>query len=217
MINKLNTSKGQAIYSKLMLMVYNIIVLRISNKFAWKCVTSNQLMFFNQHITSNHLDVGVGTGYYIDNCNFPQDVTPKLTLVDLNQNCLDWCAKKLYRYNPICYKKDLYDNLDLPDKYSSISINYVLHCLPGTLNDKERVLLNLKNYLTRDGVIFGSTILGKDSQPNFFAKRLLNLYNKKGVFSNLSDDEKTLKMILSNNFSHVSTKKIGMVMLFCVS
>jgi hypothetical protein len=36
----------------------------------------------------------------------------------------------------------------------------ILHRLPGAIEDKETALANLKRYLSRDGVIYGATILG---------------------------------------------------------
>ena len=57
---------GTAAYSKPLLSIYDLWVLGFSNTFVWRCRTSIILAFYNQHVSGNHLDVGVGTGYYLD-------------------------------------------------------------------------------------------------------------------------------------------------------
>ena len=56
---------GQAVYSKRVLRIYDFVVLGVSNRFIWKCPTQRLEQHYNQHITANHLDVGVGTGYFL--------------------------------------------------------------------------------------------------------------------------------------------------------
>ena len=46
---------------------------------------------YQEHISLNHLEVGVGTGYFLQHCRFKG--TPRIALMDLNQNCLDMTAR----------------------------------------------------------------------------------------------------------------------------
>ena len=62
---------GAAFYSGKTLLIYDLLVLRFSNRWAWKCPTSKQLAFFEKNLSPNHLDVGVGSGYYTSSCNYP--------------------------------------------------------------------------------------------------------------------------------------------------
>ncbi len=78
---------GQAIYTKQRLAYYDFVVLGISNRFAWKSPTQRLLKHYNQMVTANHLDVGVGTGYFLDRCKFPSQ-TPHVALMELNSNTL---------------------------------------------------------------------------------------------------------------------------------
>jgi hypothetical protein len=75
---------GQAVYSKWVLVLYGLWVLGISNSFIWCCPSSRILRLFNQHITADHLDIGVGTGFFLDRCQWP-DANPRVGLMDLNQ------------------------------------------------------------------------------------------------------------------------------------
>lgn len=62
---------GQAVYTKRVLHVYDLFVLGFSNRFVWRCPTPALLAHYDRHVTANHLDVGVGTGYFLDRCHFP--------------------------------------------------------------------------------------------------------------------------------------------------
>ena len=78
---------GQAIYSPITLAVYDLIVLALSNPLIWRCPTGRILQLYDRHVTDNHLDVGVGTGWYLDRCHFPNPA-PRIGLLDLNPNSL---------------------------------------------------------------------------------------------------------------------------------
>ncbi len=39
------------------------------------------LTLYDQYVSANHLDIGVGTGYFLDHCRFPA-ANPRLALMD---------------------------------------------------------------------------------------------------------------------------------------
>ncbi len=55
---------GQAFYTDRTLPNYDLRVLTLSNPLIWRCPTTRLLQFFNAHVSANHLDIGVGSGYY---------------------------------------------------------------------------------------------------------------------------------------------------------
>lgn len=73
---------------------------------------------------------------------------------------------------------------------------------------------HLKSHMNEGGVLFGSTILGKGTKLNFFAKKLMGVYNKKGIFSNNNDDLDSLVTSLNEHFTDVKVEVIGCVALF---
>ena len=198
-----------------MLGVYDLLVLGLSNTLVWRCPTTQILEFYNQHISTNHLDVGVGTGYFLDKCRFPA-VPESLGLVDLNRNSLNVASRRLARYHPNMYQENVMQPLDLPSiKYDSIALSYLLHCLPGNIGSKEAVFQNLIPLLnTGKGALFGTTILGKGVRHNQIASLLMRIYNNKGIFSNYDDDIGDLKVALAKNFDSYSTKVVGSVAFF---
>jgi len=206
--------KGAAVYTPLALALYDLVVLGLSNSFIWRCSSKVRLDFYNQHISDKHLDIGVGTGYFLDRCRFPS-TAPNIALFDLNPYTLAKSAKRLRRYNPSCYMGNALQRIDIGMfGFDSISLNYFLHCLPGNLASKSIVFENVKPLLRDRGVIFGSTILGEGVRHNPLAKQLMKIYNAKGIFSNLSDRQSDLEAGLKANFDEHSIRIVGCVALF---
>jgi len=204
---------GQAIYSKKVLSVYDLWVLGISNSFIWKCPTKTLRQEFKLHATRNHLDVGVGTGYYLDKCLSSEN--RRVALLDLNQNSLDSAAARVSRFQPEKYHANVLEQLNLEcEAFDSISINFLFHCMPGSLEEKSVLFENLMPYLNNDGVLFGSTILSEGATRSFAAKKLMSIYHKKGIFGNQNDSLSDLERGLNRYFKHVNIKTIGCVAVF---
>src|SRR5579863_1141532 len=206
--------KGAAAYTPLTLAFYDLAVLRLSNSFVWECSSHVVLDFYNEHVSAEHLDVGVGTGYFLDKCRFPS-TTPRIALFDLNPHSLAKSAKRLRRYNPSCYMGNVLQRIDIGmSGFGSISLNYLLHCLPGNLTSKSVVFEHVKPLLRDGGAIFGSTILGEGVRHNPLAKQLMKIYNAKGFFSNLSDRQSDLEAGLKAHFDEPTIHVAGCVALF---
>jgi hypothetical protein len=54
---------AHAIYTPLMLSVYDRLVHGLSNRFAWRYPTQRMLDLYRSNLSSRHLEAGVGTGY----------------------------------------------------------------------------------------------------------------------------------------------------------
>lgn len=63
-------------------------------------------------------------------------------------------------------------------------------------------------------VLFGSTLLQGGVDRSWFAKRLMDLYNRKGIFSNENNDLDDLKRVLGHRFGSVSVEVVGCAALF---
>jgi ubiquinone/menaquinone biosynthesis C-methylase UbiE len=205
---------GQAVYTKSVLASYDLFVLRFSNRFIWRCPSTHILALYDRHVTSNHLDVGVGTGFFLDRCRFPTD-RPRLALMDLNVNCLDVAGKRLARYRPEMYRTNVLDPIRLDaSRFESIGLNYLLHCLPGTVRTKSAVFRHLKPLLNPGGVMFGATLLHGGVHRSWAARQLMALYNSKGIFRNDQDDLKGLREMLAENLTAVTVEVVGCAALF---
>jgi len=204
---------GQAVYTKRMLSLYDLWVLGISNSLFWHCPTSELRKVFVENATNNHLDVGVGTGYFLDKCLSNTD--RRVALLDLNNNSLDAAALRIRRFNPEIYNENVLGSFDLRcTKFDSVSVNYLLHCLPGSMKEKCLAIENILPSLNPNGVVFGSTILGKGVKTGFLAKQLMRAYNKKGIFGNDQDSLEELVLFLKYNFKKVDVEIKGSVAIF---
>jgi Methyltransferase domain len=206
---------GQRVYTPLVLWGYDLVVLGFSNRVVWRCRSSRMLERYNTYVGARHLDVGVGTGWFLDHCDWPVE-RPQVTLLDLNQNSLTAASKRIRRYAPATTQANVLDPVELGDvRFDSIGVNYLFHCLPGPLQSKvATVAANLRPYLASNGVLFGSTILGQGVRHNLLGRRLMRLYNQKGIFSNLEDDQRGLEQGLGSHLSDVEVEVVGAVALF---
>ncbi|MFO0916984.1 MAG: class I SAM-dependent methyltransferase [Planctomycetaceae bacterium] len=205
---------GQAVYTPGMLSIYDLLVLGISNRFIWKCPTPRLVAHYNRHVSANHLDVGVGTGYFLDHCRFPTS-NPRVALMDLNLNSLQFAAARIARYHPETHRRNILEPIPWGEKlFDSVGINYLLHCLPGTMESKAVVFDHLKALMNPGAVLFGSTLLQGGVRRGFAARRLMNFYNRKGVFSNAADDLATLQQALDRRFRDVSVEVAGCAAVF---
>jgi len=208
--------RGQQVYNKFTLAVYDVLLFKILTGPVWGLSTERLLTLYNDNITSNHLDVGVGSGFLLDNCQYPS-VQPNLALMDLNTDCLAHSSKRLQRYNPKRYKRNILAPITVDELgFDSISLNYLLHCLPGNITEKMVVFENLYQLLNPGGVIFGATIIADSSKSSWLAKKLMKVYNKKGVFCNAGDTIETLENLLSAQYEHFELNVIGSAAQFVI-
>jgi SAM-dependent methyltransferase len=206
---------GQAIYTPLVLATsYDLVVLGISNTFIWKCPTSRLLRMYDEHVSANHLDVGVGTGYFLDHCRFPSPA-PRLALMDLNPHSLRHAARRAARYKPECYQQDVLKplSLDVPG-FDTIGMNYLLHCIPGSIEEKAVAFDHLRPLLNPGGRFFGATLLQGSIPRGPVARRLMKLYNRKGVFHNEQDTLEGLERALKQRFPESHVTVVGCAALF---
>jgi hypothetical protein len=208
---------GQAIYTRRTLSVYDLVVLGVSNRLIWKCPTERLEQHYNRHLTANHLDVGVGTGYFLDRCRFPVP-NPRVALMDLNATALEFTVRRIGRYNPSAYRVNVLQPISInAARFDSVGINYLLHCLPGTMISKSIALDHLKTLMTPNAVLFGSTLLHGGVERSAVARRLMALYNRKGIFANEQDDLESLRRVLHARFKSVSIEVVGCAALFAAT
>ena len=205
---------GQAVYTKDTLGFYDFVVLGVSNRFIWKCPTQRLVEHYNKHVTANHLDIGVGTGYFLEHCRFPSR-TPRVALMDLNQNTLEFASKRIAHHTPETYPRNVLEPISIEAaKFDSVGINYLLHCVPGSIESKAVILDHIKALANPNAVVFGSTLLQGGVSRSWIAKRLMDIYNKKGIFSNEDDNLDGLKRVLSERLKDVSVEAVGSAAVF---
>jgi SAM-dependent methyltransferase len=206
---------GQGVYTPFFLRyVYDPLVVHFANRFTWRCPSRTLLDLYDAHVSGDHLEVGPGTGWYLDRCKFPAR-SPRLALMDINANVLARSAKRLIRYRPSEYVVNLLKPKQIGDrKFDSIAMTHVLHCLPGSTQDKARALDYLQSLLRPGGVLFGSTILYGGVPQTPLSLSQLHQLNRQRVLNNLHDSLDTLDTALGQRFTKHTLCSVGSVGLF---
>ena len=208
------TQAGAAVYTPMTLALYDLVVLRLSNPLVWRCPTRRILDLYDAHASGNHLDVGVGTGWYLDRCRFPVP-TPRVALMDLNASSLAAAANRIARYRPETHQADvLKPEMPSVAPFASISMTYLLHCLPGDMASKGAVFDHLAPLLQPGGIVFGATLLSRGVERTKSAQALMRIYNRRSIFSNEADSLDELRVSLEQRFREVSLMTVGCAALF---
>jgi SAM-dependent methyltransferase len=212
-----DVARGAAAYKTWTLCFYDAVVHGLSNRIAWRCPTAALLELYDRHVSERHLDVGVGSGYFLDHCLFPVPA-PRITLVDLSPAALEFTRRRIARYRPHTLLANALEPIAPADgPFHSIGMTYLLHCLPGPFAAKARVFSVLGAHLAPGGVLFGATILGAGVVRNRPARMLMRAYNRTGVFGNAADSLEQLEGALSVHFERHEVRTIGCVALFSAS
>lgn len=206
---------GHAFYTKRNLALYDLAILGYFSRVAWRCPARRIQAHYDANISVNHLDVGVGTGYFLDHARFVEP-EPRIALMDPNESCLEVASRRLSRFHPETYRVNVLEPVSVEvEPFDSIGLNYVLHCLPGGIRTKgDLVFGHLKPLLNDGGVVFGATLLHDGVPRNWFARQVMKRNNEHGIFSNTADDLEGLRETLRRNFADSSIETVGCVAVF---
>ncbi len=191
----------RSLWMRGILSLYDWMALGCHCRFIWQCPSIYILEFYNQHITGNHLDIGAGTGYFLDNCRFPAQ-HPRLALIDINPSGLAMAKKRLARYQPRLFQRNVLEPLNLEaDRFDSIGLVNVLHCLSGTMDTKGEVFRNILPLLNPGGILFGTTFLYRGIKRSPLAAITFWWTNLFGFMSNKRDSLESLTRQLNRYFT----------------
>jgi len=204
--------RGQADYSPGFLRIYDRLVLGVFARFMWRMSTSDHVRLYREHIRSNHLDVGPGTGYFLEHANLPDG--SRVTILDPNPNVLRHVTRRLRRLEVTAVEADVLKPLPVHGPFDSAALSGVIHCLPGPMERKSAAIEGIARVLAPGGVLFGSTILGRSANHNRLGRGLLRAVNRRGTFDNLDDTEAGLRAILERSFGEVDLRMDGATAVF---
>ncbi|MGX1778583.1 methyltransferase domain-containing protein [Nocardia brasiliensis] len=173
------------------------------------------LEVYNQHLSERHLEVGPGSGWYLANATLP--AAGEVTLVDLNPTPLAYTRRRLESLGHQVHTAPHNVLEPVPASvgtgFTSIGINFVMHCVPGSFAQKGVAFAHLARVLAEDGTLFGATILNR--RPSTLFGRILTVaYRRLGAFNNTGDDQAGLETALQTAFEQVSITEVGDVTLF---
>lgn len=208
---------GAAFYNRAALAMYDTVVLRWSNSLVWRCPTERLLAHYDRHLSGRHLDIGPGTGWYLQNATYPTP-EPEITLMDLNPSTIELTSRRLAErgIDVRAHTGSILAPIDIEHSpFDSVAANFVMHCVPGAWQDKGVAFSHIADITADEGVFFGSTILGRGVTHNLVGKALSTIYNDAThIFSNRQDDRSGLEAALKAAFENVEVQVIGTVAVF---
>ena len=204
--------KGQRDFTPLALRFYDPFVLSFSARWVWNCPVERLVEHYRWHLRPNHLDVGPGTGYFLEHAGIPPDSA--VTILDPNLNVLRHAAVRLPSLDVTAVEADVLRPLPVRGPFGSVGMNLVLHCLPGPMPRKAAAIRNIAAVLDPEGMFFGSTVLGDEGNHSWAARRMLDLYNGRGSFDNRTDTEEGVRNVLGASFEHVELDVVGSIAIF---
>jgi SAM-dependent methyltransferase len=204
--------RGQADYSGFLLRLYDPLVLGPISRYIWRAPAEIGIRMYREHIRPNHLDVGPGTGYFIDHAGLPAG--SRVTVLDPNPNVLRHVTRRLRHLDVTAVQADVLKPLPVAGPFASAGMNAVLHCLPGPLDRKAVAIANVARVLAPDATFFGATVLGRSAKHTRAGRWMLAAFNRRGTFDNLDDTEDGLAEILRRSFEDVTVERLGGLALF---
>ena len=199
--------KGQRGYTRFFLTIYDPWVLGFTTWAIWRTKVPPAVERYRRQIGHRHLDVGPGTGYFLDKAA-PPDGT-EITLLDPNPNVLARSSRRLARWNPITVQADVMKPLPVEGPFDSAALSYVLHCLRGPQPNKAKAIRHIADVLAPDGVLFGGAVLGLGERHTPQARAFLRMANRMGDFDNIGDTAEGLRRILEESFETVEVEIEG--------
>ena len=204
--------KGQAGYNPVLLGIYDAWVLKFMAPTVWKMPVPPVVELYRRHLSSRHLDVGPGTGYFIEKAAPPAGT--EITLLDPNRHVLEHASRRLESMAPTTVEADVMKPLPVDGPFDSAALSFVLHCLRDPMTNKAAAVRNVADVFTPKGVLFGGTVLGAEASHTRPARAFLWAANKQGGFDNLDDTVDGLHEILGASFRDVEVEVVGSAALF---
>ena len=87
--------RGQNDYSPMLLGLYDPLVLGPIARYVWRFPLNEKTNYYPPNIRPNHLDIGPGTGYFLEHSGLPDG--SKVTILDPNRNVLRYLKRRLRR------------------------------------------------------------------------------------------------------------------------
>ena len=202
-------------YTRPLLGVYDALIMGLLSRVAWRCPPALFVNYYDLLVSANHAEIGVGTGYCLDRCHAGID---RLALIDLNPNCLDHAGARLARYAPTTHLRNVLEPVHVSGApFKTIALGGVLHCLPGTMQDKGRVFDNLRPILKRDGVVFGDSLVSDAGALGPAALAARAVLNRLRIVNNKLDTSDGLRHELAARFDYYVVTRVGAFAFFIAS
>lgn len=205
---------GQLFFSVMSHHLYDVGLYRFVTQRIWRCPTQRLMDNYVENISDEHLEIGVGSGFFLEH-TLCTDFVRRLELLDLNKRCLTKSATRLKQFAPRIHHHNILEPLEAGCyKFSSVGMNYVLHCISGGFRRNQRIFENVQSHLVKGGVFFGATLVRQPVHAGVLSWFFMNLLNALGIFNNAHHTVGELRRALQASFCEVEISMVGNAAIF---
>jgi ubiquinone/menaquinone biosynthesis C-methylase UbiE len=205
---------GYKAYQGRALSLYDAVVFRGSLPRFWRCPLETLTELYTRSLGARHLELGVGTGYLMEHSRFPVS-NPKITLVDMNEETLDYTAQRMRFFETTKVVGNALEPLPVANgSHDSAALSLLMHCIPGSLLEKGVAIKHAAATVRPGGVVFGSTVLSQGVTVTRAGRWMMKNLNRKGIFHNDRDSLQDLRTVLEQNFADFELYTRGSVGVF---
>src|SRR5262245_33014165 len=133
--------KGYRGYNRFLLTIYDPWVLGFMSRAVWRVPIAPYIEQYRRNLGRRHLDVGPGTGYFIEKAEPP--TATEITLLDANPNVLARCSRRLEAMHPTTVHARVMEPLPVEGTFDSAALSFVIHCLRGPMENKATAIRNI--------------------------------------------------------------------------
>lgn len=203
---------GARDYGAITLPLYDAAVLNVAVPHAWGIPLAEERALYERCLGRRHLDVGVATGYFLQKT--ADGRCEEITLMDLNPNATAYAAQKLARFEVTQAVGDALKPFPVTGPFDSIGLFHLLHCMPGSIPEKEQVFDHAIEKLAPGGVVFGASVTPLGQSQNPFAKLVLKGSNRRGALNNLKDAHEDLRRAIESRFRTATVHLRGLMTIW---
>jgi hypothetical protein len=208
---------GQLFFSMMNHRMYDTGLYRFVTGQIWRCPTERLMDTYADNISGDHLEIGVGSGYFLEHTLCSESVH-RLVLLDLNRSCLEKSAERLKSCAPLLHQLDIQQPIAPAMRgFASIGMNYVLHCIPGNFRRIQHIFHHVHAMLAEDGVFFGATLVKRPARKGVIAWLLMWFLNAVGIFNNSLHTVEELEDAMKSLFDDVEISTVGSAVVFRAS
>src|SRR4026208_1488961 len=113
--------RGQADYNQFLLRLYDPLVPGPTPRHVWRAPSEVGVRLYREHIRPNHLDVGPGTGYFLEHAGLPAG--SKVTIPDPNPNAPPPVPHRLRDLEVTPIEADVLKPLPTPGPFDSAALS----------------------------------------------------------------------------------------------
>ena len=114
---------GQLFFSLMSHHLYDIGLYWFVTQRIWRCPRSRLMDNYVENVSDNHLEIGVGSGFFLAR-TLCADFVRRLVLLDLNERCLSKSAARLKSIAPQTCQHNILDPLkSIEPKFKSVGMN----------------------------------------------------------------------------------------------